>query len=77
MSLLISDDGVFILEIERIDQADICVALNLDEGALCIAPVIDIAELCTSIGDGLGIRYRADTTRLTADNTSITCDYSL
>jgi hypothetical protein len=75
--LSVSEDGILQLHDGRIDEGGICIIINIDEDFLCVTPVVDIKSLCTSIGEGLGIRYRADTTRLTADNTSITCDYAL
>lgn len=53
-------------------------AERVDLSALCVTGTIDEDELCTDLVDlTTPPIYRADTTLLTADNTSITADYAL
>lgn len=60
------------------DSGSIMIGDSIDIGSLCIAERVDSKRLCTHIGDVTAQqRYRADTTLLTADNTSLTADYSL
>lgn len=78
MPRLIQDEGVLRRKAERVDQNILCIKPTIDSHKLCIGPVIDLAPLCTDLGTTTqGIRYRADTTLLTADNTSISADYAL
>jgi hypothetical protein len=67
MAHIIQDDGILMVDAERVD---------LDN--LCVIGVMDTDQLCTDLIDQiLAAIYRADTTLLTADNTSITADYAL
>ena len=66
MAHIIQDDGILMVDAERVDLDELCTG------------TIDTANLCTDLIDQiLAAIYRADTTLLTADNTSITADYAL
>lgn len=77
MAQLIQDDGNLCVDAERVDLSQLCTETNIDTDTLCVTGLIDTDNLCTDIGDTLAPqRYRADTTLITADNTSITADYA-
>lgn len=58
------------------DEANLCIDTErVDLNSLCASGTIDEDNLCTDIGDTVSIFYRADTTVLTADLTSIRADY--
>jgi hypothetical protein len=67
MAHIIQDDGNLCLDAERVD-------LN----TLCVTGTIDTGNLCTEFSDDIipPVRYRADTTIITADNITLTADYS-
>lgn len=78
MAHYVQDDGNLCLDVERVDLDTLCTGGNIDLDDLCVIGVIDEDDLCTDIGEVVNppVRYRADTTIITADNTSITADYS-
>lgn len=77
MAMVIEDLGTLEVDTERVDLDTLCVKAVIDLDTLCVKAVIDEDTLCTNFGATAGpTRYRADTTFLTADNTSITADYS-
>lgn len=78
MAHAVEDLADLCVDTERVDLDILCTGGNIDLDSLCVTGVIDTDDLCTDMGDTtLPIIYRADTTLITSDNTSITVDYSL
>jgi hypothetical protein len=76
MAHIVQDDGNLCIDPERADLSNICCRAKIDESVLCVTGLIDEGFLCTDFSDVFGPNlYRADTTFITADNTSITADY--
>lgn len=78
MAHYVQDDGELCVDTERVDLNQLCTGATIDLDSLCVTGVIEEEDLCTDIGEVVNppVRYRADTTLLTADNSSITADYS-
>lgn len=75
MASLVQDNGKLRM-VEAIDEGRLCMKSEIDLGKLCQKEAIDQGTLCTRFTNTLTQQgYRADTTVLTADNTSYTADY--
>jgi hypothetical protein len=80
MARTVQEEGDLYVDVERVDEDELCLSDPLDEDMLCAEGIVDLADLDTEIGDAssfAGAIYRADTTLLTADNTSLNADYRL
>jgi hypothetical protein len=76
MAHIVQDNGNLCVDPERVELSNLCLRIKIDDGILCVDGLIDEGFLCTDFGDVFGPSlYRADTTLITADNTSITADY--
>jgi hypothetical protein len=78
MARLIQDEDILQIDAERIDTDTMSMDNPLDEDKLCMSAAADEDHLCTDFGASLTpSQYKADTTLITADNTSITADYTI
>jgi hypothetical protein len=78
MARLVQDEDFLQIDAERVDIDNLIMANPLDEDNFILSGETDTDDLITDIGTPLTpFRYRADSIRITADNTSITSDYSL
>jgi hypothetical protein len=80
MARTVQEEGDLYVDVERVDLGELCFSDPLDEDTLCVGGNMDLDDLDTEIGDASSVAgpvYRADTTLITADNTSLSADYRL
>lgn len=76
MAHLIEDVGDLFLKGERVDEDLLALSSHVHEEDLITDGIIDEENLWTDLGFSSGARrFRADTTLLTADETTVTADY--